>query len=70
MYASTHINFLHNEIEKEKKMLFNQQGKQVTFPSNKELSDHAKRSVTEKLYPAPYKGHTFFRLEERANIIK
>ena len=70
MYAATHINFLHNEIEKETNMLFNKQGKVVHIPGNKELSDHMKRSVTEKLLPQPHKGHAFFRLEERACIKK
>ena len=51
-------------------MLFDKNGKVVHIAPNKELSDHMKRSVTEKLIPQPYKGHAFFRLEERVHGIK
>lgn len=41
----------------------------VSIPKNKPLSDHMKRSVTERLIPETHKGHHFFRLEERARIL-
>lgn len=47
-------------------MLYNSQGQQVHIPANKELSDSARRALREKLEPLPYKGHQFFRLDQRA----
>lgn len=42
---------------------------QVIIPKGKEMSDHMKKSVTEKLEPLPHKGNKMFRLEERARVI-
>lgn len=43
-------------------------GKIIHVASNKELSDHMKRSVRETLCALTHKGHKFFSLEERAVI--
>ena len=42
--------------------------KVVHVPGNRELSDHLKRTTIEYLVPATHKGHSFFRLEERARF--
>ena len=48
--------------------LYNSKGQLVNLPKGKELSDHAKRQLTEKLEPQDHKGHAFFRVEERAHL--
>ena len=47
-------------------MLYNRKGEQVNIPAHKELSDSTRRALREKLEPLPYKGHQFFRLDQRA----
>jgi len=49
-------------------MFYNKAGQQVLIPATKQLSDHARATLTEKLEPLPHKGHAFFRVEERANM--
>ena len=50
-------------------MLYDAKTHQPVFVNpKKEMSDHMKRSVIEKLNTLPHKGHPFFRLEERATI--
>lgn len=47
-----------------------QTGKQVFIPKNKELTEHQYRTTVEKHDPLPTKHDRFFRLEERARIVK
>ena len=51
-------------------MLYDAKTMQPIFINpKKEMSDHMKRSVVEKLDVLDHKGHKFFRLEERARMI-
>ena len=43
-------------------------GKQVILQPNKEYSDHFLRQHREIKAPPSYKGHAFFRLEERVRM--
>ena len=45
-------------------------GKQVILQPNKEYSDHFLRQQREVKAPLSYKGHAFFRLEERVRMKK
>ncbi len=50
-------------------MLINKQTGQVFHPiQGKEYSDHFLRQHREVKAPLSYKGHTFFRLEERVRM--
>lgn len=42
--------------------------KPVFIPKGKNMSDHMKASVIEKLEPLPTKHDSFFRIEERARM--
>ena len=43
-------------------------GKQVILQPNKEYSNHFLRQHREVKAPLSYKGHAFFRLEERVRM--
>ena len=49
-------------------MLYDQQGKQVHIPHNKEISENLRRSLRETKEVLDHKGHKGFSIEERARI--
>lgn len=70
MMNTSYIRHLHITLaKKESDMLFAKNTNQVvSINPKKELSDHMKRILDEKLIPETHKGHPFFSIEERARV--